>query len=276
VVVVYVGLGLLLYFFQAHFIFLPTKSIAETPAQWKMPYEEAVLSVEGGQTHVWYLSAPEARGVVLHSHGNAGNMGDRGEVATIFRELGLSVCMYDYGGYGQSTGSPSESRCYADARAVWDYLTRQKGIPPSQIILHGHSLGGGPTGQLATEVHPGGVVLESAFGSVAAMAMAHYYVYPAWLLVRHRFDNESKMASIHAPMMVIHSRTDEIVPFSQGQTLFEKANPPKRFVEIRGGHNTGFTESLDTYIPAWRQFLDECLPKQVTSPAASEGEGVPQ
>lgn len=277
---VYVGLGLLLYFFQAHFIFLPKQPIAETPEQWKMPYEETLLSVEGGQTSVWFLPVPEARGVVLYSHGNAGNMGDRGSWADVLRGLGLSVCMYDYGGYGKSTGSPSESRCYADARAVWNYLTKEKGIPPNQIILFGHSLGGGPTTQLATEVQPAGVVLDSAFRSVAAMAQATYRVYPAWLLVRHRFDNESKMPDIHAPLLIIHSRTDEIVPFSQGQALFEKANSPKRFVEIHGGHNTGFLESIKVYAPAWQQFLEECLPKPADPAAdpaaASEGEGAPR
>lgn len=257
---VYVGLGLLLFFFQAHFIFLPSSAIVETPTQWKMEYEETTLPVDGFQTKVWLLPVPQARGVILFSHGNAGNMSNRRSEVEVLRGLGMSVCMYDYGGYGQSSGDPSETRCYADARAVWGWLTKEKGFSPDKIVLYGHSLGGGPTAQLATEVKPGGVVLESSFRSIAAVAQATYPVYPCRLLVRHRFDNESKMSAIHAPLMVIHSRNDEIIPFPQGQTLFEKGNEPKRFLETHGGHNTGFLESLDIYNPAWRQFLDACIP----------------
>lgn len=262
VALVYLGLGLLLYFLQAHFIFLGSLPILENPKNWNLDFEAKRLSVGRETTAVWFIPAQNARGVVLLSHGNAGNMGDRGPIAKIFHDLGLSVCMYDYGGYGESSGTSSETRCYEDARAVWQYLTREKSIDAKRIILYGHSLGCGPTIQLASEVQPGAVVVESGFRSVAAMAQRQYPVYPVAVLVRHRFDNESKIASVHAPIMVIHSREDEMIPFAHGEALFKKANDPKTFLEIRGGHNSGTLESIALYRPAWQKFLDQYLPAQ--------------
>lgn len=254
--IAYVGLGAVMYFFQGMFLFMPTHAYGRTPAANRWDYEEVALEVDGESTVGWFIPAEaDPRGVILFSHGNAGNMADRLESVSIFRDLGFSVLVYDYGGYGESTGKPSEQRCYADIRAMWRYLCEERGLDPKEIVLFGRSVGSGPTSQLATEVEPAAVILESAFLSVVRMAQELYRVYPARLMVRHRFDNASKVAQFHAPLLVVHSPDDSLIPFRHGHELFTLAVEPKTFLEIRGDHNEGFWMSGDLYTEGLNAFL---------------------
>ncbi len=253
---VYVALALLLFVFQKKLIFFPTAEIGMTPASNDWDFEEFTLSVDGFKTSGWYIPAQTETGrTVLFSHGNAGNMGDRLETIRVFRGLGFNTAIYDYGSYGNSGGGVSEERCYADARAVWNYLTQERGIPASSIALFGRSLGGGVTAQLATEVAAAAVILESTFFSIPRLAKELHPVFPAGLLVRHRFESGSKVADIEEPILHIHSPDDELIPYSHGQALFSASTEPKEFLELRGGHNDGFWISGKTYTDAVANFL---------------------
>lgn len=258
--VIYAGLALALFFVQSRLIFLPTKHLYRTPASMDWAFEDVRVAVGGETTHGWWIPHADATTkTVLFSHGNAGNIADRLESCSIFRRLGLNVLVYDYGGYGESTGRPSEQRCYGDVRAMWRWLVEEKQIPAEQIILFGRSLGSGPTAQLATEVQPAGIILESAFASIPSMAQKLYPVFPAGLLVRHRFDNAAKAARFTAPLLVIHGRGDSIIPYAQGRTLFDAAKEPKTFLDIDGDHNDGFIVTGERYIEGLRGFIEPLL-----------------
>jgi hypothetical protein len=192
---------------------------------------------------------------VLFSHGNAGNIGDRLLSVKLFRELGYDTLVYDYGGYGTSSGKPTEQRCYDDIRAMWAYLTETRGVAPERIVLFGRSLGAGVSCQLATEVDAGAVILESAFLSVPAMAKTLYPIFPFGWLIRHRFDNEAKVGTLRSPVLFVHSPDDEIIPYEHGQRLFALASEPKAFLEIRGGHNEGFWMTGEAYGAGLEEFL---------------------
>ncbi len=257
---VYVGLLALLFVFQGRLLFMPTHDIGRTPAAMGWTFDEEMLPVDGEATHLWYIKTEgERRGVVLFSHGNAGNIAGRLETADLLRDLGLDVVLYDYGGYGKSTGRPSEARCYDDARAVWKYLTDTRGIAPSEIILSGRSLGAGPTCQLATEVQAAAVIIESAFLSVAKRAQEMYPIFPVALLIRHRFDNGRKIQDIKSPVLLVHSQQDEIIPYDHGRALYERANEPKEWLEIQGGHNDGFWLTGDSYTEGLNAFIEAHL-----------------
>ncbi len=247
---------------QGYLLFHPGRNLHRNPSALNWKYEDVVVDVNGGQTHGWYLPLEHARGTVLFSHGNAGNIADWLLAAEVPRSFGFSVLLYDYGGYGKSTGKVSEPRCYADAKAMWKWLTETKGIPPKNILLHGQSLGGGVTADLAKDVRPGAVVLESTFLSVPDVAAKIFPILPVRWLCKYGFDSTAKVAAIHAPILIIHSITDEIVPFEQGKGLFELANEPKSFLEICGGHNTGFIESKEIYLAGWKKFIDPLFPKE--------------
>lgn len=255
--VAYGALVVLLYFAQNRLLYFPARQIYQTPSAKGWSFEDLRLSVGEETTAAWYVHTEGARrGVVLFSHGNAGNIADRLESIGVFRDLGLDVLIYDYGGYGESSGKASEPRLYEDIRAAWRYLIEERKIAPGEIVLFGRSLGAGPTCQLATEVQPAAVIIESAFRSVPAMARELYPWLPVRLLVRSRFDNELKIKEIRGPLLVVHSPDDSIIPYSHGERLFELAPSPKSFLEIRGDHNEGFWESGELYARGLESFLD--------------------
>ncbi len=257
---VFAGLYAVFFFAQTGMIFRGDSVIRETPEQWGWTYEDIKRPVPGGETRGWFIPVENARGVVLFSHGNEGNMSTRLEQVRRLRNHGLSVLIYDYGGYGLSTGRPSEKRFYADARAMWDYLVETRGVAPHHIVLYGKSLGGGPTCELARQVKPAGVVLESTFTSMAEAAFREYPWFPASLFVRHRFDNRAKVGEISVPLLVIHSRSDTLYPFAQGQALFALAREPKQFLEVQGDNGEGAAASPRLYDQGWEDFLARALP----------------
>jgi len=256
----YGGFVLLLFIFQSRIIFPRGGMLDATPSDQGWPFEEVTVAVHGEKTHGWFVPAEHpSRGVLLFSHGNAGTIAHRLDSIDIFTSLGMDVLIYDYGGYGLSSGRPSEKRCFADVRAMWDYLTKQRGIDPARIVLFGRSLGGGPTCQLGLETEPAAVILESSFTSIADMAWHQFPFIPARLLVKHRFDNASKIGRLRCPVIVIHSPEDEIVPYSHGRRLFEAAPEPKTFLEISGTHNDGYYTSGMAYTAGLDRFLDQVL-----------------
>ena len=192
---------------------------------------------------------------MLFCHGNAGNISHRLGTLALLNELDLSTFLFDYRGYGESAGKVSEKGTYLDAQAAWKHLTDERGIPADQIVCFGRSLGGAVAAYLAAKRRPAAVVLDSTFTSIPDMARRIYPMYPVRLLSRCRYDTLARMESIRCPVLVIHSRDDEIVPFSHGRRLFDAAGEPKQFLELRGGHNQAFLAGEGPYKQAWRDLL---------------------
>ena len=254
-----VGLVLLnglMYVAQPHMIFYPLDALDATPSDWGLEYRDVALRTDDGvELHGWYIPREGARQVLLFLHGNAGNVSHRRESIDIFHRLGLDVFIIDYRGYGRSRGRPDEPGLYRDAEAAWRYLTDERGFDPADIVIFGRSLGGAVAAQLASGVRPGGVILESSFSSAREFARAQFPVLSRLILLRYDFAAAAAMRRVQAPVLVLHSRDDEIVPFELGRKLYTAANEPKRFVELRGGHNTGFLTSQPDYEVALEDFL---------------------
>lgn len=253
-----VALGILLYAFQERLIFLPDtpgRELRATPADAGLRYEDVTLTTaDGERLHGWFVPAEDdAAPVLLHFHGNAGNIGDRVGLLQLFHELGLTTFIVDYRGYGQSTGRASEQGTYRDATAAWRHLVDERGIDPARILLHGQSLGGAVAARLATEVEPAGLILDSTFTSVPAIAAEIYPWLPARRLARIDYDTLSRIPAIDAPMLVLHSRDDDIIGFHHGQRLAEAADT--ELVALRGGHNEAVALSRQRYRDALRDFI---------------------
>ncbi|HET8759511.1 MAG TPA: alpha/beta hydrolase, partial [Nitrospiria bacterium] len=182
--------------------------------------------------------------------------------------LGLAVFAIDYRGYGRSQGKPSEQGLYRDARAAWSDLTGDLAVPPDRIVVAGRSLGSGPAVQLATEVRPAGLVLESPMTNIPDMARVVYPFLPVSLLVRTRFDNAQKIGRVTCPVLVVHAGQDDIIPPAMGRRIFETARDPKHWALLPGRHNDFDDVSTDAYLAAWRSFLDS-LPVQEPIPPPS-------
>ena len=259
----YCALALYVFLMQPKLIYYPNvpgRTLEATPAVIGMDYEELTLkTTDGEQLHAWFIPHPQARATLLFAHGNAGNISHRLDSIQVFHDLGLNVLIFDYRGYGRSTGKPGENGTYRDADAAWAYLTETRGIDSGRIILFGRSLGAAVIADLATRAEPAGVILESAFLSVPDMAATIYPWLPVRWLASYRYDNGDKVTRITQPLLIIHSRGDEIIPFEQGEQLFRRASEPKQFLELRGRHNDGFFVSRDEYLVAMAAFLESAL-----------------
>lgn len=261
--VVYLGLALVIYISQSRLVFLPEiggRALVETPAAVGLAYESVQIDTEDGETlRAWWLPHPDPRGTVLFQHGNAGNISHRLDSLTIFHRLGLNVLIYDYRGYGQSSGSPSESGLYSDARATWQWLVNEAGMSPDRIVLFGRSLGAAVAARLATEVDAAGLIVESSFTSVPDIGAEVYWWLPVRWLARIQLATSDHVADAGMPVLVVHSRDDEIIPFSHGQRIYEQAGQPRQFLEIEGDHNSGFMVSGELYRDGLDRFLTEVL-----------------
>lgn len=251
-IVVYAGWGVMLLFMQPRLTYRPLRGVACTPADRGLRHEDVVFhSRDGVRLAGWYIPASDARFTVLFCHGNGGNIMHAISAVKAFHEMGLNCLVFDYRGYGDSEGKPTEAGTYLDARAAFDWLTQVKGTPAERIILCGRSLGGAIAAHLATEVRPAALALEGTFTSYADIG-AHFYPYmPVRLFARFRYDTLANVKQVRCPVMVVHSKDDRVVPLQFGARLFDAAPQPKQFTEIAGNHNDGFALSADRYKAAW-------------------------
>lgn len=262
--VAYLGLVLLVYLAQSRLIYFPEpgREIVNTPDQIGLAYESVEIATGNNETlHAWYVPAPQAKAkaTILFFHGNAGNISHRMDYLPMFHRLGYNTLIFDYQGYGQSSGSPSELGTYQDASAAWQYLTEVKNIAPAEIVLFGESLGGAIAAWLAAKENPGLLVLTSAFTSVPDMAEKIYPFLPVRLIARFDYNTLASLQSITNPVFVAHSPQDELVPFEHGQRLYQAAAEPKQFLELQGGHNNGFIFMRESWVNALGAFVDENL-----------------
>jgi fermentation-respiration switch protein FrsA (DUF1100 family) len=256
------GYGLLLgfvYFFQARLVYFPSIGGAfagAAPSDIGLSYEDVFFKTSDGlRLHGWYVSTEQNRGVILFFHGNAGNISHRLDSIAFFHELGFSVFIIDYRGYGRSEGKTNEQGTYLDAEAAWRYLIENRGFDRSKIIIFGRSLGASIAAWLASRTNPAALIIESAFTSAPDLGSYHYWFLPVRALARLRYDTQSYIEKVSAPTLVVHSVDDDIVPFTHGKKLFSRANEPKAFLEIHGGHNDGFFVSRALYTEGFSRFL---------------------
>ena len=256
----YVAITALAYAFQQQLVFFPSSTMATDPGAAGLAYEEVSIDTEDGETlHNWWIPAEEAVGTVVFFHGNAGNISGRVGTANFFHEHDMNVLLVSYRGYGRSTGSPSEEGLYYDADAAWQYLTEERDLAPASILVSGRSLGSAPATYLASRTAPGGLLLESPFTSLTDVGARAYPILPVRLLSRFEFDNAARIAQVNAPVLMIHSPDDEVVPYDLGRTLYAAASEPKTFVDIQGGHNAMRTDQ-SAYQQAVRTFIREHWP----------------
>lgn len=253
-------LGILLSGCASSFVFKPTRDMLGTPADRGLVFEDVTLKAQDGvRLSGWWVPAPRPRAAVLFFHGNGGNISHHLDTLEIYNRLGLATFILDYRGYGKSGGAPTEEGTHRDARAAWFHLVRERGIPPGKILLVGRSLGGPIAARLAGENRPGGLVVESAFTALRDKAREVSPSIPDWYIGNHRYDTLEALGRVRCPLLVIHSREDEIIPFRHGQRIFEAGAGPKAFLEIRGSHNGGFLESRAVYEAALDRFVAEFL-----------------
>jgi fermentation-respiration switch protein FrsA (DUF1100 family) len=228
-------------------------------------------SQDGVKLHGWYCPAKNPRGYVLFAHGNGGNLATRWErYRLLANRLELTVLAFDYRGYGQSEGRPSEAGLIADARAARTFLAKKAHVAKSEIILYGQSLGGAVMVELASEEGAKALILESTFTSLADVANFKFPLTPPGKILRNEFNSLAKIDRYRGPLLVLHGDKDKLVPFDQAERLYAAANEPKTFVTVHeGGHN--WSPTLDVIL-GMDQFLRNLSRSQAKdSPEAAPG-----
>lgn len=218
-----------------------------------------LASADGNRIQAWFCAPvgwEPRQGAILVSHGNGDTLCSLSRVVARWRdELGRAVLVFDYPGYGQSTGHPSEAGCYAAGEAALSWLTQDERVPLGEIILYGESLGGATAVELAKRHAVRLLVLHAAFTSFPDVAQAHVFWYPTRYLVQIQMDNAAKIPHIRCPVLIAHGTADRTVPFNEGERLFAAAPEPKRFVRLPGeGH---VPSNKPDFFGAVRKFLFE-------------------
>lgn len=280
--IAYLSVGFLLWWRQTRFIFYPSPTITQTPADFQLSYEEVWLNVtERERLHGWWIPAanPETSpGTILYLHGNGINIGANVNHSYRLHSLGFSVFVFDYRGYGWSEGAfPSEQSVYQDAQRAWEYLVNERQIEPSQIYLYGHSLGGAIAIELAThQPDAADLIVESSFTSLRDMVDYQYPIFnllPVDWLLTNRFDSKSKVRSLSLPLLLIHGTGDLTVPAEMSQRLYEIASPPKKLFLVPDADHTNVASlSGESYLQTIRNFI-ESQEKSSEFPVRKKGVG---
>ena len=240
------------------FIYFPDYQTYTTPADFGLAYEEVRFGEEG-RLHGWYVPG-RTDVTILWFHGNASNLSHPGRVEFIkllHERLGVGFFIFDYRGYGQSSGRPSEPGLYQDARDSLAYLQSRDDVNPDRIVYYGRSLGGAVASHLAIESAPYRLILESTFTSTPDMARVQFPFLPLGPLLYTRYSNRDHLASVHAPVLIIHGDRDRTVPPQHADELYAVANEPKQLYIVRGAdHNDVHYAGGETYLETFAVFLD--------------------
>ncbi len=246
-------------YFEKRHTYFPMRRIEFTPRDIGMHYENIYFKTEDGRLELngWFIPSEKRRATILFCHGNGGNISHRLDVIKIFNEMGIDVFIFDYRGYGKSQGSASEEGLYQDARAAFKYLASRHDVEEEKIVVYGESIGAAVAIELLRNVRARALITEGAFTSTSDMTREIYPFLPVRFLLKTRYDSISKINELRVPKLFIHSRDDEIVPFSHARRLFEAAQEPKEFLEMRGGHNYAIFLEPDKFSNAVKLFLQK-------------------
>ncbi len=246
---------------EKRFVFFPVAELLYTPNDAGLEYQDVSFQTSDGLAlQGWFIPGDPAGGsdlTWLWFHGNGGNIGHRvDELALAHHRTGDNIFIFDYRGYGESEGKPSEKGTYLDSRAAVEYLRSRSDVDRNRIIYQGHSLGAAVAVELSLTQPPMAMVLVSPFASVRDMARLTLPFPPAGWLVRNHYDSISRIRRLNVPVLVLHGDLDETVPISQGRKLYEAANEPKRFQALAGAaHNDTFQITAEQYWGAIESFL---------------------
>jgi uncharacterized protein len=258
---------LVLYFQQQRLMFFPDRQLQRTPSRYELNYQDVWIPVsqpgKSERLHGWWIPAkqPDAP-VMLYFHHNAVNIGANVSQARQFHQLGYSIFLFDYRGFGQSEGAfPTEAQVYEDAQAAWDYLTQERRILPSQIVIYGHSIGGAIAIDLAAkQPEAAALIVQSSFTSMRDMTkrLGLYWLLPVELLLRQRFESLEKMKSVRMPVLIITGTDDFQIPVVMGDRLYATAPEFKQLIVIQGGgHDNHLSKQYSGRV---KQFIEQVIP----------------
>ena len=242
-IIFYCVLMAAMYVLQRKLMYLPSNNL-QAPAAYGLHADAVSFNTSDGvKLTAWQMAASKGSPTIVHLHGNAGNIADRGMVYKAYNEAGFGVLALSWRGYGTSEGSPSEQGFYNDARGAIAHL-KEQGLSESDIILYGESIGTGTAVQMATEINARALILEAPFTSLWERAAEIYFWLPVKYLIKDRYDSRNKIDQVAEPILIFHNEHDKIVPSHHGKEMFEIANEPKHIELFDSGEHVSFDREL--------------------------------
>lgn len=252
---VYIALTGLMFVMQRKLQYVPDPRLVEPGEVGLAGFASHRIETPDGERLVAWQALPEGhRPTIVYFQGNAQGLAARAERFSLFRQAGYGVLALGYRGFSGSSGQPSERGLLSDGAAAVEFL-RASGIPPNRLVYYGESLGTGVAVQLAgrDETRPAAVILEAPFTSAADIARLSYWFLPVGLLMHDQFRSIEHIATLRAPLFVLHGDADGVVPVAHGRRIFAAAAEPKEMMEIPGGsHGMALTPEIwarmDTFL----------------------------
>lgn len=242
-----------LYLFQENLIFPGEKLPNDFEFSYDLPYKEITLPVNGAQLHGLHFTQENPRGLFFFLHGNAGNVHTWTDDVEYFQAVNYDLFIFDYRGYGKSTGKiSSQQELYDDVRVAWDYIISEYKDKP--VVIYGRSLGSALATQLAKDVNPNLLVLVSPFTSMTAMAKQEHPIAPSWLL-RYPFPTDEMIKEVNAKVVLIHGDADAFISLDHSKSLQKLTQQKSELMVIKDGDHSDIHD-LPDYKAALSRALD--------------------
>jgi fermentation-respiration switch protein FrsA (DUF1100 family) len=268
--VLIVTIAVLVRLFESRLAFFPMSGESTTPQHFGLRHDVTTIATRDGERlRAWTLDAAPStqvagggepqerrpRAHVVYFHGNGGNLSVWAPILAGVARQGYSVFAFDYRGYGNSSGRPTERGLYRDVDAVLEQFWKTH-RPNGPVVYWGRSLGGAMAAYAASVRAPDGLVLESAFPDVRSLLRASILMAMLGRFSTYRFPAAAFMQRVSCPTLVLHGDADSVIPFAQGRALFDRIPGPKRFVAIPGGdHNDAQPRDPRTYWQSVNSFV---------------------
>ena len=244
-IIAYLVLLIFIYFYQRHLLYHPLENNYQND-KIQFSYEEIFIKVDDKITLKSWLINKDFRKfkTLVLFHGNAGDLSNRIYKLNELNKLDINILLISWRGFSGNKGSPTEKNLYEDAEAAIKWLNEKK-VENNQIILYGESLGSGVAVEIGKKNNFNGIILESPFTSVENSAKIYYPYLPVKFILKDRYDSINKIDKIRTPILIMHGKKDDIIPFSMGKELFEKANNPKySYFTLDDVHMMEFNDQL--------------------------------
>ncbi len=249
IIIAYLVLLVFIYFYQRNLLYHPSENNYQND-KIQFSYDEIFIKVDDKiKLKSWIINKNLKKfKTLVFFHGNAGELSNRIYKLNELNKLDINILLISWRGFSGNEGSPTEDNLYKDAEAAIQWLNR-KGVKNNRIILYGESLGTGVAVEIGKKNNFNSIILESPFTSMENAAKIYYPYLPVKLLLKDKYDSLSKITTIKTPILIMHGKKDDIVPFSMGKELFEKANNPKHsYFTSDDDHMMEFNDQIITII----------------------------
>jgi len=252
--ITFYALFILLFFLQQEKrIFSFHKIAKDHEFEYDFDFKEFWFEAEAGvKLHGLSISPEKPDFLVIYFHGRKGHMGRSGKIYKRLKNYNCAITLFDYRGYGKSEGSiNSDKQFYNDSLAAYDHITKQ--YPDLLVVIYGHSMGNTPALYVAKKRNHSKIILENPYFSLLHIIKNHYWYLPITWILKYPFRNHLLIKDLDSPILILHGKQDDIVPYQHAEALAKLAKNAKLVMIEEGAHNN--LADFDAFHKNMEEFL---------------------